>query len=339
MAIRPDYNIGELTLVASSANFTTSGSSLQTAAVQAGDAIIAPSGHVLIIASITGQNSGTLFLPCPAAAAGTDLPLRIRFQPDGSRYQGAARDLISRWGGSGNVDALAGLVGENGKLPIFTGAGTMGLVDEGDLGIQDPNGNLGELAGLADVDNLTDLAGLALAARQILQTDGAGALKAVALAANKALVTNGDGDVAPIDLGTLGRALLALAEGTTSQYVRGDGTLQTLSKSAVGLGNVDNTSDANKSVNYANNSGLVAGLSVRETVATFSTGTIGSYAMARTNASVNVNPAQNASGSDLVYANGNGSGSLGVGSGSWRCMGHAASGGPAQNSTLWLRYA
>ncbi|MBA8838351.1 hypothetical protein [Ochrobactrum sp. RH2CCR150] len=85
MAVRPDYDIGVLDLTSGSANFTTTGSALKTAAVQAGDAIIAPSGHVLIIASITGQNSGTMFLPCPAAAAGSGLALRIRFQPDGSR--------------------------------------------------------------------------------------------------------------------------------------------------------------------------------------------------------------------------------------------------------------
>ncbi|NVM41955.1 hypothetical protein HWX16_16630 [Ochrobactrum intermedium] len=194
MAIRPDYNVGELTLVASSANFTTSGSALQTAAVQAGDAIITPSGHVLIIASITGQNSGTLFLPCPPDVAGTGLPLRIRFQPDGSRYQGAVRvmiDLLS----SGNVEAFAALVGSNGMVPMFTGVGTMDLADPATFGIQDPNGSLGKLAALT-------------------------------LAANKAITTDGSGNAQQIDIDTLGRALLALAAGNNTQYVQGDGTLQ-----------------------------------------------------------------------------------------------------------------
>lgn len=126
MAIRPDYTIGTLTLTSGSANFTTTGSALQTAAVQAGDAIITRSGDVLIIATITGQNSGTLFQNCPASAAGAGQPLRIRFQPDGSRYQGAARDLIEKLA-SGNVDALAGLTGAADRGVMFNGVGTMTL--------------------------------------------------------------------------------------------------------------------------------------------------------------------------------------------------------------------
>lgn len=38
----------------------------------------------------------------------------------------------------------------------------------------------------------------------------------------------------------------AITAGTTSQYLRGDKTFQTLNSTAVGLGNVDNTSDATK---------------------------------------------------------------------------------------------
>lgn len=48
----------------------------------------------------------------------------------------------------------------------------------------------------------------------------------------------------------------AITSGTTSQYWRGDKTFQTLDKAAVGLGNVDNTSDANKPISTATQSAL-----------------------------------------------------------------------------------
>ncbi len=47
-----------------------------------------------------------------------------------------------------------------------------------------------------------------------------------------------------------------IAAGTTSQYWRGDKSWQTLNSTAVGLGNVNNTSDANKPVSTAQQSAL-----------------------------------------------------------------------------------
>lgn len=192
--IRPDWTIGTLNLTAGVVEFTTTDSLLETAAIQAGDSIITESGLVLIIADITGQNSGTLMEPCPVGAAGIGQPLRVRFQPDGSRYNGATADLVQLLG-SGNVYEFSGLDGSNGGIPIFNGAGTMDVVPSGDVGIQDPNGSLGKLAALT-------------------------------LTANKAFTTDGSGNAQQIDLGTLGRALLALASGTSAQYVQGNGTLQ-----------------------------------------------------------------------------------------------------------------
>lgn len=48
----------------------------------------------------------------------------------------------------------------------------------------------------------------------------------------------------------------AITAGTTSQYYRGDKTFQTLDKTAVGLGNCDNTSDVNKPVSSATQTAL-----------------------------------------------------------------------------------
>jgi hypothetical protein len=49
---------------------------------------------------------------------------------------------------------------------------------------------------------------------------------------------------------------LTITAGTTFQYYRGDKTWQTLDKNAVGLNNVDNTSDANKPVSTATQTAL-----------------------------------------------------------------------------------
>ncbi|KAB2724130.1 hypothetical protein [Brucella anthropi] len=81
-------------------------------------------------------------------------------------------------------------------------------------------------------------------------------LNALELVANKVLTTNAAGHLSQEALGTLGRAVLALAAGTNAQYVQGDGTLQTLNAAAVGLGNVNNTSDANKPISTATQTAL-----------------------------------------------------------------------------------
>ena len=47
-----------------------------------------------------------------------------------------------------------------------------------------------------------------------------------------------------------------ITAGTTSQYFRGDKTFQTLDKAAVGLSNVDNTTDANKPLSTAQQTAL-----------------------------------------------------------------------------------
>lgn len=49
-----------------------------------------------------------------------------------------------------------------------------------------------------------------------------------------------------------------ITAGTTAQYYRGDKTFQTLNKTAVGLANVDNTSDANKPISTATQTALDA---------------------------------------------------------------------------------
>ena len=58
-----------------------------------------------------------------------------------------------------------------------------------------------------------------------------------------------------VDNGLVGKENTVTA-GTTGQYWRGDKTFQTLDKTAVGLANVDNTSDLNKSISTATQTAL-----------------------------------------------------------------------------------
>jgi len=125
MATSPDTITGAITLTSGSAAFTTSGTNMLTRGHLPGDTIFR-NGFVLIIATITGENSGTLLDVCPAGAAGTAVPVRIRFQPDGSRVAAQARNLIDILG-NGNLQAEAGLTGAADKISYFTGAGTKTL--------------------------------------------------------------------------------------------------------------------------------------------------------------------------------------------------------------------
>lgn len=68
----------------------------------------------------------------------------------------------------------------------------------------------------------------------------------------------------------------AIASGTTGQYWRGDKTWQTLDKAAVGLTNVDNTSDADKPISTAQQTALngKASLVAIDTLATNAAATV-----------------------------------------------------------------
>ena len=64
------------------------------------------------------------------------------------------------------------------------------------------------------------------------------------------------GYLSAADWNTFNNKESSLAAGTTSQYYRGDKTWQTLDKAAVGLANVDNTTDLNKPISTATQGAL-----------------------------------------------------------------------------------
>lgn len=71
---------------------------------------------------------------------------------------------------------------------------------------------------------------------------------------------------------SLGKADTALQTAPVTSVAGRTGAI-TLSKTDVGLGNVDNTADANKSVNYATSSGSCSGTSTYATYASSSSNT------------------------------------------------------------------
>lgn len=112
----------------------------------------------------------------------------------------------------------------------------------------------------------------AFLAKQDAITGAASTVVTSNLTANRAVISNGSGKIAAsavtdTELGYVGGVTSAIQTqldgkeptitGTTSaDYYRGDKTFQPLNKSAVGLSNVDNTSDANKPVSTATQTAL-----------------------------------------------------------------------------------
>jgi hypothetical protein len=98
-----------------------------------------------------------------------------------------------------------------------------------------------------------------------------------------------------------------ITAGTTAQYFRGDKTFQTLDKTAVGLSNVDNTSDANKPVSTATQTALNnkvdkvtgKGLSTED----YTTAEKSKLAGIQAGAEVNVNADWNATSGDAQILN------------------------------------
>ena len=312
MAVLPDYVTGTITLANGSTTVTGTGTMFETAAFRPGDTLQIQN-LTAIIASVDSNTSLTLIEPWTGTSL-TDVPYRARYLPDGARVTAQTTTLIELLG-NGVLSNIAGIPVEDGNLLIGNTAGQYEPISKDELGTPDPNGSLGKLAALT------------LAARQILQTDAAGDLKQVALAGGKALATNANGDVTPIDLGTLGRVLLALTTGTTAQYVQGDGTLQ--AKTGLPI----------STATQAALDAKIGASQVLPAVGAGAAGAIGTYGLMIWLGSTIESPGQVTSGVNLAFTNGVGA-QFASPTGSWRLMSGATgnSTAPAKVS-LWLRYA
>lgn len=206
MAVLSDYTDGTITVTNGSVDFTGTNTLWRSAAFREGDTVLLQ-GFTGVIAGtsdddplILSNTAGQFTEPWPGAS-GT-FAYRMRYQPDNARFSAKSTMLINLLA-NGILRGIADIGVEDGKLLIGNVAGLYDLIDKSELGIQDPNGSLDKLAALT------------LAARQILQTDADGALKAVALAANKFLRTDANADIQLSDITAAATALMNLS-GTAS---------------------------------------------------------------------------------------------------------------------------
>lgn len=161
--------------------------------------------------------------------------------PDATASTPGIIQLSGDLGGSATSPTVPGLTG---KEPSIT-AGTNSQYWRGDKSWQ----TLDKTAvGLANVDNTSDAAKNSASVTLTNKTISG---------ANNTLSSIPEAAVTNLTTDLSGKEP-AVTAGTTSQYWRGDKSWQTLDKTAVGLANVDNTSDAGKPVSTATQTALNA---------------------------------------------------------------------------------
>lgn len=151
MAIKPDYKAGTASIANGATTITFAGGANLTAAnIAPGDTFKVQNLDAVIV-TVTDSTHAEIAEPWTGTVL-VAAPYRIRYQPDGSKYTAAARDLIDQLG-NGNLQAFAALAGAFDYLPIFTGTGALTLIAKRDLiqGVQ-TNAKVSNLAGRAAYD-------------------------------------------------------------------------------------------------------------------------------------------------------------------------------------------
>ncbi|MBZ9653561.1 hypothetical protein [Phyllobacterium lublinensis] len=130
MAVKPDYTAGTVSVSAGGTVVTGVGSFWVAADIQPGDTFKVKNLDAIIL-SVDSNNQITLKEAWTGGALAASA-YAIRYQPDGSRFTAATRELIEQLG-NGNVLALSGLTGALDEIPVFTGAGAMTTVSKQEL--------------------------------------------------------------------------------------------------------------------------------------------------------------------------------------------------------------
>jgi hypothetical protein len=238
MAIAQDYTSGTVSVSAGGTTVTGVGTAWKTAGIRAGDTFMRDGYVVVVTADATSETSLTIEAWPGSALSGATY--RVRFQPDGSRYSAAARELVEDIA-NGNLPAFAGLVGAADKLAYFTGANTMGLADF-------PASARALLALTAAADKLPyftgadtmDVAALTASGRALIALAGAAGQIPVFTGADAAEMRNILGTVSQSS-GVPTGAIIEAGSNANGKYARFADGSQICTKRLTGLGPVNLT--------------------------------------------------------------------------------------------------
>ena len=156
MAVLSDYLSGTITVTNGSTAFTGTGTAWRVVGFREGDTVQLQ-GFTAVIAGTSAadplieSNTAGHFTEPWAGTSGT-YAYRMRYLPDGARVTAQTRALIELLG-NGVLYSIAELPVQEGMLLIGNASGQYVHIDRSELGIDDPHGNLAQLAAIAKAND------------------------------------------------------------------------------------------------------------------------------------------------------------------------------------------